>query len=171
MNKLIANAVLYNIGWYACVAGGNTTAVIAAAIILTIHFVWISNNRNEWILIIAITLLGVTIDSLWFYLEILQNPDLSPYIPLWLIMLWAIFSTTLNHCLKWFKSRQWAAGLSGFIIGPAIYFLGTKISDVELADPIYYPLIMLALSWGLIFPTLFIIVNKLERQYVRRTGS
>ena len=164
MKKIIINALLYNMGWYTCVTGGNTLSVIAATLIITIHLSFIADNNKEWFLIILVTAVGVSVDSFWFYLGILENPDKSLMIPLWLVMLWATFATTLNHCLRWFKEKLLVAAIAGSIAGPFFYYLGSRLSDVSMTEPLISSMLLIAVSWSIVLPLLFIIAQKLEPQ-------
>ncbi|MBO9492705.1 DUF2878 family protein [Thalassotalea sp. G20_0] len=45
--KLIANYLLFQLGWLACVLWGDQIALAAAVIVLFIHLLWIGNWHKE----------------------------------------------------------------------------------------------------------------------------
>ena len=162
LKKNIVNASLYNIGWLACVYGGNEIAIVTGLVIFTVHFLWIKNHPYEWLIILSIMCLGILVDSIWFYTGIIQNHDQSLLIPLWLIVLWAIFATTLNNCLQWFQQHLGMVAVIGAVVGPLFYWLGAGISDVKIAEPLVQSLIMIGIAWLFLLPTLFIITRKIR---------
>ena len=43
MPKLIANAVLFQLGWFACVLGGDGPWLLAVLAIVAVHLLWVSS--------------------------------------------------------------------------------------------------------------------------------
>lgn len=162
MKKNIINAVLFNLGWFACVAGGNEVALVAGLIIFTIHFIWINEHPKEWLTIFIIVLIGFTIDSIWFYIGIMQNGDQSILIPFWLIVLWAIFATTINNCLRWFQDHLMLVAVAGLIFGPLAYWMGAKLSNVVINEPLMQSMLIIGLGWMLMLPSFFILSKKVR---------
>lgn len=156
--KLIANYLLFQLGWLACVLGGDQIALAAAVIVLFIHLLWIGNWHKEKQILALTFLLGCAIDSFLRNLEILQFSsqldDAGRILPLWLACLWLIFATTLRHSLDWSRTHKLYGAILGFLGGPLSYLAGSKISDVTLAQPLWQTLLILAIIWAVVIPML-----------------
>jgi hypothetical protein len=116
-------------------------------------------------LILLAVLLGTTWDS-WLVIQGWLNfnsgmwhPLLAPY---WIIMLWALFATTINSSLAWLKQRYLLAALLGAIAGPAAYYAGNRLGAVELAHP-EQALLALALGWSIWLPLLLYLSGLITR--------
>ena len=162
MKKNIINAILFNLGWFACVTGGDEIALLAGLFIFTIHFIWINEQPQEWLTIFIIVLIGFTIDSIWFYTGIMQNGDQSMLIPFWLIVLWAIFATTINNSLRWFHDHLVLVALLGLFFGPLAYWMGGNLSNVEIKEPLMQSMLYIGLGWMLMLPTFFILSKRVR---------
>lgn len=156
--KLVTNYLLFQLGWFACVLGGNTIALITAVLVLIIHLLWVGNWQQEKQLLAITLLLGCAIDSFLGNLDILQFNSSTTgngrLLPLWLACLWLLFATTLRHSLDWTRSHKLAGAILGFFGGPLSYLAGAKLSDVSLAQPIWQTLLILAVIWSLTIPLL-----------------
>jgi len=100
MLERLTNAVLFQVGWLACVLGGDSLWLLLALAVLVIHLGWISSWAEEGRLILSVVLVGTAVDSLLRVAGVFEFQDLSPLIPLWLMLLWALLATTLRHCLQ-----------------------------------------------------------------------
>jgi len=67
------------------------------------------------------------------------------------VSLWAIFSTTLDHCAAWFQRRLAIAALAGAFAGALSYYTGTRLSDYSLGEPLWNSLLLLAMVWAVVF--------------------
>ncbi|MOA29752.1 hypothetical protein D3C78_1507890 [compost metagenome] len=74
--------------------------------------------------------------------------------PLWLALLWALFATTLNHCLAWTARPWWLGSLLGAVAGPLSYWAGARIAGVGLPLGSVPTLLLLAGLWALLVPIL-----------------
>lgn len=157
----LLNALLFQIGWFSCVMGGNTIAIAVTAIILYVHHKLAINNLNEWLFIFTVASIGLTIDSLLSVSGILLFDSVSIGIPIWLFCIWLVFSCTLNHSLKWLSKHLLLAMLMGAIAGPMSYFAGAQLTDVSLATPQIYSLIILACIWATLLPLLMLFTRRL----------
>jgi FtsH-binding integral membrane protein len=118
MLERVANAVLFQVGWLACVIGGNSLWLLLALAVLVIHLGWISSWAAEGRLILSVVIVGTAVDSLLRAAGVFEFQDLSPLIPLWLMLLWALLATTLRHCLQWSARPWWLASALGAVGGP-----------------------------------------------------
>lgn len=152
--RLILNAGMFEVVWFICVWGGDLAAAAAVAAMLTVHF-WLVAQPGEWRFIAAVAAVGIVIDSLFFGLGVLQRADQQPFMPLWLMILWLAFATTLKHCFSKLSRFPWLAALLGAIAGPLSYFGGGLLNGgVTFAEPLWLSFGALAVCWAILFPAL-----------------
>lgn len=154
MLKTLANAVLFQCGWFACVLGGDSLWLLVGLAVLGIHLLWISSWAQDGRLILGVTLLGTLVDTSLRTVGFFQFSEPGPLIPLWLVMLWALLATTLRHCLAWSTQSRWLAALLGAVGGPMSYFAGSQLAGVSFGYALWPSLVGLALLWALLFTLL-----------------
>ncbi|RMV95851.1 DUF2878 domain-containing protein [Pseudomonas caricapapayae] len=154
MLKSIANAVLFQIGWFACVLGGNSYWLLIAVAGLAVHFLWISSWAAEGRLILTVTLIGIVLDSALMTLGVFDFGSDGYLLPLWLALLWAVLGTTLNHCLAWTAKPLWRAAVLGAIGGPMSYYAGSQLTQVHLPLGVWPGMVLLGVVWPGVFPLL-----------------
>jgi hypothetical protein len=152
--KRIANAVLFQLGWFACVLGGNAFGLFATLAIIALHLALIGSWRTEGKLVIVVFALGSALDSALLKLGVFDFGDASLLTPLWLALLWALLATTLDHCLAWTARPWWLASVLGAIGGPLSYFAGSKLATVYLPLGFWPSMLILAAVWAIAFPCL-----------------
>lgn len=137
---------------------------IVTLIFILLHLVIVKFNFRDIKIIGLAILLGLIIDSLFFQFNlinyeggILANFKLAP---LWILSMWGGFSVTLLYTLNSIKKRYVISGLIGLIGGPLSYNAGVQIGSIIINGSIAY--MALAVSWGVIIPLLFYIINQLE---------
>ncbi|VVO97853.1 DUF2878 domain-containing protein [Pseudomonas fluorescens] len=162
MLERLANALLFQLGWFACVMGGNSLWLLVALAALVIHLLWISSWVREGRLILGVVVLGTAVDSFLRWLGVFEFKDLSPLIPLWLMLLWALLATTLRHCLHWSARPMWRASLLGAVGGPLSYYAGGQLAGVRFPFGVLPTLIGLGLLWALLFPLLHVMAARLK---------
>lgn len=161
MLERVANAVLFQLGWFACVAGGSSVWLLVALAVLVIHLLWISRWADEGRLILSVVLLGTTVDSSLRWLGVFDFTDVAPLIPLWLMLLWALLATTLRHCLAWTAHPWWLASVCGAVGGPLSYFAGGQLAGVQFPYGQWPTLIGIGLLWAALFPALHFMAHRL----------
>ncbi|KRP78778.1 DUF2878 domain-containing protein [Pseudomonas lactis] len=162
MLKSLANAVLFQCGWFACVLGGDSRWLLIGIAALGVHLLWISSWTREGQVILAVTVLGTLVDTALRGLGVFEFNTPGPLIPLWLILLWALLATTLRHCLAWSAQPWWLASLLGAVGGPLSYYAGSQLAGVSFGYGTIPTLIGLALLWAMLFPLLHRIAQRLE---------
>ena len=155
LNKIV-NAVAFQLCWFACVLGGSLWAAGAVALFLMWHSQVV--KIHEWRFIIAGTVAGFSIDSLWYSLGFIQFPNYNlAVIPAWLMLLWLTFNCTLQHSLLTFFQRPWLIALLSAIAAPFSYYAGSVMGAIELSP---FGLIAVGLGWGILMGCLSWIFNK-----------
>ncbi|MER2101391.1 MAG: DUF2878 domain-containing protein [Pseudomonas atacamensis] len=161
MRERIANAVLFQLGWLACVLGGNSLWLLLAVAALVIHLRWISSWAAEGRLILCVVIVGTAVDSVLRYLDVFRFADASPLIPLWLMLLWALLATTLRHCLAWSARPWWLASALGAVGGALSYYGGGRLAGVQFPYGEAATLIVIGLLWAGLFPLLHLMARRL----------
>ncbi|MCV2224366.1 DUF2878 domain-containing protein [Pseudomonas mercuritolerans] len=161
MRERVANAVLFQLGWLACVLGGNSLWLLLALAALVIHLRWISSWAAEGRLILCVVIVGTAVDSVLRYLGVFLFEDASPLIPLWLMLLWALLATTLRHCLAWSARPWWLASGLGAVGGALSYYAGGRLAGVQFPYGEAATLVVIGLLWAGLFPLLHLMARRL----------
>jgi len=151
MLKNLANAALFQCGWFACVMGGDSLWLLLGLVVLAIHLLWITSWAAEGRLILSVTVLGTLLDTLLRTLGVFEFSEPGPVIPGWLILLWALLATTLRHCLAWSARAWWRAALRGAMGGPASSYAGSQLTDVQFGYGLGPTMAGLAVLWAVLF--------------------
>ena len=164
LNKTLANAALFQVGWFACVLGGNSLWLLLAAGALLVHLLFISRSLAEVRLVVVVCLLGTAVDSLLLNAGVFEFRQEGILIPFWLMLLWALLATTLNHCLAWTARPAWRAVLLGAVGGPLSYYAGQRLGAVQFGFGLWPTLVLLAVLWAGLFPALQWLAGKQTAQ-------
>ncbi|WP_460131612.1 DUF2878 domain-containing protein [Pseudomonas sp. S1_E04] len=154
MLKTLANAVLFQCGWFACVLGGDSPWLLVGLAVLVVHLRWISSWAADGRLIVSVALAGTVLDTLLQTLGVLQFREPGPLIPFWLMLLWALLATTLRHCLAWSTRPWWRAALLGAVGGPLSYYAGSQLAGVRFGYGLAPTMAGLAVLWAIVFTCL-----------------
>lgn len=160
MKNMILNIVLFQLGWFACVLSAASNQPLfgatVAIVILGAHL-FISKQYKEELRLIGVAMaIGLVWDSLivsmgWITYQ--SGMIVSFMAPYWIILMWALFATTLNFSMSWLKRKLLLATFFGAIAGPLAYYAGVKLGAVEFKDEIN-SLIALSLGWAIFTPLL-----------------
>jgi hypothetical protein len=157
---LLVNFLGFQVGWFACVLGAayqkELLGITIALVIVVLHLYLQVDRRKELWLILAAVLIGLIWETLVLKLDILDYPshsDTSFWAPHWLIMMWALFATTINLSMRWLKGHWILASLMGAVFGPLAFVAGEKLNAVVLLDQTL-SIIALSIGWGLLLPLL-----------------
>ncbi|GLH38461.1 DUF2878 domain-containing protein [Pseudomonas moraviensis] len=161
MLERLANAVLFQLGWLACVIGGNSLWLLLALAALVIHLRWISSWAAEGRLILSVVIVGTAVDSVLRYLDVFRFEDAAPLIPLWLMLLWALLATTLRHCLAWSARPWWLASALGAVGGALSYYGGGRLAGVQFPYGEVPTLMVIGVLWAGLFPLLHMMARRL----------
>lgn len=167
LHKLI-NFVLFQIGWFACVlssaAGRPWIGTLTALAVLAWHVGRAQKPSREVSLILIAMLIGALWDSLLVWQSWLQYPvgNLLPEVaPYWIVVMWALFASTLNLSLRWLKQHPLLAIVLGAIAGPLAYFGGARLGAVDFVQPLN-AFIALSIGWAILTPLLVLISNRFD---------
>ncbi len=155
MNKLLLNALLFQLGWFLCVfAAQQPWLLLGVPLLLAIHLGWVAGWHAEDRLLVSVLLSGAALDSTLLQMGVLDFAGDSLLLPLWLAALWLLFGTTLNHCLAWSARPWWRASLLGACGGPLSYYAGAQLAGVGMPLGLWPSLLILAGCWAVLLPLL-----------------
>ena len=158
---MILNAVLFQAGWLACVWGAAYGYAPEGALLALAIVAWHVANAprpgGEALLALAAASIGLCFESLlvaagWVRVEG------GVY---WLVILWALFATTLNSSLRALQPRPWIAAAVGALGGPLAYYAGARIGALVFLQPAAM-LAALAAGWALATPLLLSAARRLH---------
>ena len=162
--RLLANAGLFQLGWFACVLGAQRPWVLAIALAcLVAHMLWIAEDRHEWRALLMVAACGWLLDSALLNLGLFDFPGHTWLLPPWLALLWLLFASTLRHSLYWTARPWWLASLLGGVAGPLSYFAGARLAGVGLPLGVGPSLLVLGLIWAALLPALHHLIGRLQR--------
>ncbi|SFC31165.1 Protein of unknown function [Marinospirillum celere] len=160
IQQLIINALVFQIGWFACVLGGTTPWLIVVMGLLAFHLLFLA-DRNEARFLLLVAALGTLVDSLWMQAGWMVFPGWeAAWIPPWLILLWMLFGTLLRHALSWLQDRWILATVLGALGGSSSYLAGAELGAAELPQGRWMTFLAFALTWALLFPLLMWIAKR-----------
>jgi hypothetical protein len=167
--NLIVNFGLFHLGWLACVIGAASNMSLLgssiAILLIAVHLYRVANFRAELYLIVAALVIGLIWESLlltqnWLaYAGSSIGSNLAPY---WLVIMWALFATTINISMAWIKGRWLLAVVMGAVFGPMAFIAGEKLGAVEFLDSTR-ALIALSFGWAILMPLILWISDRINR--------
>ena len=163
------NLIIFNLLWVGLVLGRDSLIhlTLPSLLIYLACLLHIGNLKVHQVLLPAI--IGITIDSSLTFFGIFNFPDSSLIIPLWLIVLWINFSTTIPLSLSFIgKNKLVAFGLGATVL-PFNYAVGERLGAVTFGEPYLFSILALVLVWSVSFPILFMVSheNFIERLHMR----
>jgi hypothetical protein len=172
------NLIAYQMGWVLCVwsalRGVGAAGVGIGAVLVGWQLLAAGHPRRAATIVLLTTVFG----GLWE--TALLRAGLVTYplgggghgvAPAWMMMLWALFGTTLDVSLRWLQTRLLLAATLGATGGPLAYAGGERIGVLTLHEPAY---LVLSIGWALLTPALLIVAHSLGEpttMAVTRTSS
>ncbi len=161
MLSRIVNFVTFQIGWFVCVLGASYgrpwLGPSVVLFLLSFYFWMVEDHWTAVRVVLVVGLVGAVIDSAFGYVGLLQFRDsvLANWLcPPWLVALWMIFATTLQHSLSWLAGRWKLAALLGGVFGPVSYYAGQEFGALRLGGTMSSTALALAAVWALLLPLL-----------------
>lgn len=158
MNTLWANAIAYQVVWFVAVIGAGQglawPGVLAALVFVAATVVNSPWRTKDLQLLLAALLCGSVIDTALATLGWARYGAPSPapgqtFAPLWILALWAAFSTTLTRSMGWLRQRLWLGGVLGALGGPLAYLGAARGWQVVAFEaPAWRGLVALGAGWA-----------------------
>jgi len=176
--SLITNLLLFQLGWFACVLGGAYDHVLLGSMIamavIAYHFYRAADAVQELRLLVLALIIGLVFESL------VTSQGLARYshgqvfdfiAPLWMILMWPLFATTLNLSMRWLKDlAPLLIALVGALVAPLAYYAGNRLGAVEY-DYFILSMGIIAIAWGVLLPALVKISLKFDGYNVSSKNS
>lgn len=165
---VLANVVLMQAGWFACVLGAArgwpALGTLSVAAIVAWHLWRSPRAADEARLVGAVLVLGVVFDGAVLASGAVAYPNgqwVAWLTPHWMLALWALFAVSLNVSLRWL-ARRWAlAALLGAVAGPLSYLAGVRLGAARFIDEAL-ALSLLAVGWALAMPALLALSKRFD---------
>lgn len=173
MNLSIFNSLCYSAGWFWCVLFGINGHYILASIgavfliILQLYFTKIKDEGlyiQDLILSLLSIPLGILLEMFFIQINIIQyanNAKMFP--PIWIVLLYPLFSLLINHSLKIIKKNYLISFLLGFLLAPFSYVAGISLGGLTFPYPLLQTWVMIGICWGLFLCLLVKIANIVEK--------
>lgn len=158
--SLIMNGMLFNISWFVIVS--THSSMLAPLVVvghLLVHFSLLGRGAPELVFITAVTLFGLALDQVLFYLGVFTVSGQPSLAPVWLSCLWPVLATTCMHAFSGLARRPWLAAAFGGVGGAGSYLAGTALSTVQFGSDAQGPWIMGGL-WVILFPVLLMMAQR-----------
>lgn len=173
MNRaVIINFLLFQLGWFACVLGGAYDQVVIGCLIamsvIAYHLYQAREAMRELSLLTFALIIGLIYESLMVSLGLAQyqHGQALPFIaPLWIILMWPLFATTLNLSMRWLKKlAPLLTALIGALFAPLAYLAGERLGAVVYND-IIMSMAFISIAWALLLPLLVNLSMKFDGYY------
>ena len=168
---LLVNFIGFQVGWFACVLGAandqELLGMIIALGVVIYHIVTQGDSRKELKLILVALAIGLLWETWVLNLDILRypsHPESLFWAPSWLVMMWALFATTINLSMGWLKGRWALSVLMGAVFGPLAFIGGEKLGAVVFLDSTL-SIITLSVGWGLLMPLLLWTAERINQNF------
>ena len=158
------NVVAFNLTWLGCVLWRESywwtfAPVVAGYLTLLVRFRVF--RVRKFLMLFG---LGVGIDSLLSVLGVFQFGPSLFFIPLWLVLLWAAFTTTLFLSLEIVGRSKWVAAICGALAFPFNYAVGERLGAVCFGTSNTLTLTALSAIWTMALPAMFWLAENEVRQ-------
>lgn len=162
--------VLFNLCWIANAFSGmyslpylGPLTVLLSGII---HLTLVNEVGAEITFLGIASVIGYLWDTILLRLGLLKFPAGSPvnYAPIWLFAQWIAFGFLFRHTIRWLRNRPVLGLLLGATGGSLSYYSATGLGVLSLSHPVWQPLLVMALGWGLIVPAFGSLSHRLEKK-------
>lgn len=173
---LLANVGLFKIGWLSCVYGAASgfalEGCLVALVIVAISLKQAENRHAEVLTLGLITLVGLVWESFVSSQQLMIYATQSEsqhgglvLAPIWLVVMWALFATTINQSMGWLKDKLIVAAILGAIFGPMAFIAGEKLGAVTFVNE-SAAMALLALGWAILMPLVCLIAKSIENKHM-----
>lgn len=163
--QALITASLFQVGWLLCVIGGTVVALPTTAVVLAVHLHLAHQPRQELQFVVFAILIGLVCDWLLLQAGVLRFGE-AWLQPLWLLCLWPLFATTFSRVLRVFHGRLLLCAVMGAAAAPISYFGGSRLAGIELLEPLWLALLVIACTWAVVFPVMMTVHQKLLRRRI-----
>jgi hypothetical protein len=161
----VINFLLIKVAWVACVLGGTLPGALVIALLCGLCF-YQGRWQRERSFVVGLALLGLTLDSIWIHLGILDFGSGTLHLgnlalaPLWIILLWVAVGLSLFEALSFFVRRPILGAVIVGAAAPLSYSTGAQFGAVVI--PSTAMLMVIALVWVVVFGIVFELARRAQ---------
>lgn len=153
------NLIANNLIWIGCVIGREQTIWLIGPAVIVYAVILVNTRTVKFYQIAVPAMIGISVDSVLTLSGIYQFENTSLLLPLWLIILWIAFSTTLTSSLHILgKNKIIAAGI-GSVGMPINYLAGERLGAVYFGQAHLVTITILCVLWAICLPLLYHATN------------
>lgn len=162
------NGAIYSLSWLVIVFYGGKDSVWiplgVAVLSYCLQLVLVAKlDKKSFFLAIPLSIytlvFGVLQEILFIHIPIIEYANSHLFPPIWVIVLYPLFSFSLNANLSFMNRNLFVAFLLGGSSAVLFYYLGNSLGMAHFLSPLVYP--VLFLSWGCFLTSLFFLNRKL----------
>ena len=86
--------------------------------------------------------------------------------PIWIILLWGGFGSTIFHSFKWILKRYYVAFFLGGLVTPIFYFSADKIGAIVINESFVNAYFILGIVWSFSLLLLIYIAERMQNKYL-----
>lgn len=173
MNLSLLNSLCYTAGWFWCVLfgiHGQSFLATLGVVFLILFQLYCTKIKDiglyiqDLLLVIFSVPLGALLEIFFIQTNLIRYANTSKmFPPIWIVLLYPLFSLLLNHSLKIIKKNYLLSFLFGFLGAPLSYVGGTSLGALTFTYPIFQTWFMIGFCWGLFLCLLAKIANIVEK--------
>lgn len=173
MNLSLLNSLCYTTGWFWCVFfgihGQSIVATIGAVSLILFQLyctkiIDIALYIQDVLLVIFSVPLGALLEIFFIQTNLIHYANITKMLPpIWIVLLYPLFSLLFNHSLKIIKKNYPVSFLFGFLGAPLSYIAGFSLGGLTFPYPLLQTWIMIGICWGLFLCLLAKIANMVEK--------
>ncbi len=172
MNLSLLNSLCYTVGWFWCVLfgiHGHTLIAVIGAVLLILFQLYYTKIKDtslyiqDLLLVIFSVPLGTLLELFFIQTNVIHYNTTKGLPPIWIVLLYPLFSLLFNHSLKILKKHYLASFLFGFLGAPLSYIAGISLGGLTFPHPLLQTWIIIGTSWGLFLSLLAKIATIVER--------
>ncbi|WP_407333796.1 DUF2878 domain-containing protein [Enterovibrio sp. 27052020O] len=142
--RIILISLAFNLYWFAAVVGQNSFLPLLVLALIASMFI----DRGVIIAIPLFALIGISGDAVLMSNQILMFN--TPFLPLWLCLLWAGFGAYLWLIKDWVLEKNIGLLIVAGAFGGAMSYLGgERLGAVSFGQPYWVTAAVLAVGWAM----------------------
>ena len=167
----IVNAIIFQCCWFLAVLVITEVTLIALAIALIVYFYSLNSvSKNLYFMaltLIVLSLVGYIGDSIIAWQTgLVYSDNIGNLAPVWLLVLWIAFSTTLPFSMTWIFIKPWLTVIIGLCLAPMSYVAGIHLSNSYFIEEGSYPTFFVIEGiWWAILLTSYRKINEIYEGY------
>lgn len=166
------NAFFFYLGWlvcmYAAVGEYPILGPLVVGGILLYHFVVSKEKKSDFILCITLAVLGTIVDTLYMAIGMISYKggyfNFPSIAPLWIVSLWVLYGTSVNHSLKWMRCNVFVAAILGAAGAISSYLVGVELGAVKFLWETDLALTVIGIVWAIVVPSSLYLGFRLKKK-------